>query len=165
MEAAYEQNRSSLYPEQYFLLQIYTANCHFHRKQYRKARGMYDLALIARQKILRRETRTPFIQNLETVIETFPEHEIRYKKALCSEQLNEPNEALTALVDVPSRQRNLKINMMIGKLSMQTGKHKQADLAYRLVIRESPLNLEAIRALLTLNLTGQDISNLLVDCK
>lgn len=125
MEAAYDRDRSTLIPEQYFLLQIYSANSHFYRKQYRKAEHIYRIALVARKAIVK--NKSAMSMNFENLVEVFPEHEVRYKIALCLEQINEMGEALSALNAISNRQRNLKINMMIGKLSMLLGKCQNAE--------------------------------------
>lgn len=145
------------------MLQIYCANSHFHRKQYRKAEQLYRIALVARKAI--GKSKTPMAMNFENIVETFPEHEIRYKIALCLEHLNEMSEALGALNSISNRQRNLKINMMIGKLSMQLGKCQNAESAFKAVVREGPMNLEAMKALLTLKTPEIEISNLVSESK
>lgn len=150
-----------LIPEQYFLLQIYTADSHFHRKQYRKAEHIYRIALVARKSIIKGKTAMSL--NFENLVEKFSELEIRYKIALCLEQIHEPSEALAALNGISNRQRNLKVNMMIGKLSMQLGKCSNAETAFKAVVRESPMNLEAMRGLLSLGLSEMEISNILVE--
>lgn len=103
--------------------------------------------------------------NFENLVEMFPEHEIRYKIALCLEQIHETSEALAALNGISNRQRNLKVNMMIGKLSMQLGKCSNAETAFKAVIRESPLNLEAMQGLLSLGVSETEISNIIAECE
>lgn len=156
MEASYEKDRSSLIPEQYFLLQMYSANSHFYRKQYRKAEQIYHKALVARKSIVK--SKNTMSMNFENLVEMFPEHEVRYKIALCLEQTNEIPEALVALNNISNRQRNLKINMMIGKLSMIMGKCQSAEAAFKAVVRESPMNLDAMKGLLSLGVSEMEIS-------
>lgn len=163
MEAAYERDRSLLIPEQYFLLQMYSANSHYSRKQYRKAEHIYRIALVARKAIVK--SKNPMSMNFENLVETFPEHEVRYKIALCLEQMHEMSEALAALNSISNRQRNLKINMMIGKLSMQSGKCSNAETAFKSVVRESPMNLEAMKGLLSLGVSEMEISNIVAECE
>lgn len=161
MEASYERDRSLLIPEQYFLLQIYSANSHFYRKQYRKAEHIYRIALVARKAIVK--SKNSMSMNFENLVEMFPEHEVRYKIACCLEQMNEMGEALSALNGISNRQRNPKINMMIGKLSMLLGKCQGAEMAYKAVVRESPMNLEAMKGLLSLGVSEMEISNIIAE--
>lgn len=74
------------------------------------------------------------------------------------------NLALAILNTLPNRQRTLKINMMIAKLSLQTGKFACAVNAYKQIVRESPVNLEAIKGLLALNVTDIEISGIIHQC-
>lgn len=163
MEASYERDRSLLIPEQYFLLQMYSANSHFFRRQFRKAEHIYRIALVARKAIVK--SKHPMSMNFENLVEAFPEQEVRYKIALCLEQVNEASEALSALNNISNRQRNLKINMMIGKLSMQLGKCQNAETAFKAVVRESPMNLEAMKGLLSLGVSELEISNIISESK
>lgn len=163
MEASYERDRSLLIPEQYYLLQMYSANSHFFRRQFRKAEHIYRIALVARKAIVK--SKHPLSMNFENLVETFPEHEVRYKIALCLEQTNDTAEALSVLNSISNRQRNLKINMMIGKLSMQLGKCQNAETAFKAVIRESPMNLEAMKGLLSLCVSEMEISNIISESK
>lgn len=162
MEAAYERDRSLLIPEQYFLLQMYNANSHFLRKQYRKAEQIYHIALAARKVIVK--SKNPMSMNFENLVEMSPEHEVRYKIALCLEQMHEKTAALTALNSISNRQRNLKINMMIGQLSMQLGKCSNAETAFKAVVRESPMNFESMKGLLSLGVSELEISNIVAEC-
>ncbi|XP_031621472.1 anaphase-promoting complex subunit 7 [Contarinia nasturtii] len=159
LEADYEKDRSLLIPEQYFLLQIYIAQSYNHRKQYRKAAQIYRNALIARKQIVK--GKSAMAMNYENLIEMYPENEIRYQIALSLEQVNEFQEALSALNGISNRQRNLTINMMIGKLSMQNGKCQNAVTAFEAVLRECPMALDAIKELLTLGVTELEISNII----
>lgn len=163
IEAAFEKDRSLLIPEQCFLLQIYSANSHFYRKQYRKAEQCYRIALVARKSIVK--NKSSMSMNFENLVEMFPEHVVLYQIALCLEQMQETSEALSVLNRISNRQRNLKINMMIGKLAIQLGKCSSAETAFKAVVRESPMNLEAIKGLVSLGVSQMEISNLIAECK
>lgn len=144
-------------------MQIYSANSHYIRKQYRKAEHIYRISLVARKSV--GKTNTNMSYNLESLIELYPENEIRYKIGLCLEQMTELPDALSALNSIPHRQRNLKINMMIGKLSMLLGKCQNAEAAFKCVVRDSPLNLEAMKGLLTLGVPEIEVSGIISQSK
>lgn len=163
LEGTHERDRSILIPEQYFLLQIYSASSCFHRSHYRKAERIYNIALIARKAV--GKTRTPLSRSFENLVEMYPEYEIRYKIAQCLEFLHERSAALTALTNIPNRQRTLKINMMIGQLSMQLGKCSTAETAFRAVIRTAPLNLDALKGLMSLGFSDIHITSNQQECK
>lgn len=161
LDACYEKDRTLLIPEQYFLLQVFSANSCFIRKQFRKAEQIFRIALVARKSL--GKAKTNMALNFEPICDMFPESELRYKIALSLEQLNEIPEALSALNSIAHRQRNLKIHMMLGKLSMLMGKCQNAEAAFKIVVRESPMNLEAMKALITLGTPEMEISNILCE--
>lgn len=140
---------------------MYNANSLFHQKQYRRADTVYRGALIARRAIVKTKPPTVMSINFENMVEMFPDHEIRYKIALCMELTNNIPEALAILNTISNRQRTLKINMMIGKLSLQSGKYACAITAFKMVVRECPLNLEAMKGLSSLNVSDMEISNII----
>lgn len=165
LESKYDSDRSFLTTDQYFLTLVYTANSLFHQKQYRKADTVYRGALIARRAIVKAKPPTVMSINFENMVEMFPDHEIRYKIALCMEHTNNSAEALSILNTISNRQRTSKINMLIGKLSMESGKYACAVTAYKMVVRECPMNLEAMRGLLSLNVSDMDICNIINESK
>lgn len=163
VEASYDRDRSLLIPEQYFLLQVYNAYSHFHQKQFRKAEQIFRAALVARKLIVK--SKNTLSMNFENLVEMFPEHEVRYKLALCLEQMNEMSEALAVLNHISNRQRSLKMHMLIGKLSMQLGRVQYAEAAFSAVVRESPMNLDAMKGLLSIGVSEMEISNLIAESK
>lgn len=144
---------------------MYNANSLFYQKQYRKADIVYRDGLIARKAIVKSKTPTVMSINYENLVEMFPEHEIRYKIAVCMELIKNIPEALTVLNSISNKQRTLKVNMMLGKLSLTVGKYANAITAFKMVVRESPMNLEAMKALMSLGVSDLDISNIVSECK
>lgn len=165
LESKYDSDRSLLTPEQYFLTLVYNANSLFHQRQYRKADTVYRGALIARRAIVKTKPPTVMSINFENMVEMFPDHEIRYKIALCMEHTNNLAEALSILNSISNRQRTSKINMLIGKLSIQSGKYACAVSAYKMVVRECPMNFDAMKGLLLLNVSDMDICNIINESK
>lgn len=143
---------------------MYNANSLFQQKQYRKAEIIYHDALIARKAIVKTKPPTVLSINYENLVEMFPEHEIRYKTAVCLELTKKISEALTTLNSISNKQRTLKINMLLGKLSLHVGKYANAITAFKMVVRESPMNLEAMKALMSLGVTDMDISDIISEC-
>lgn len=161
VEATYDRDRSLLIPEQYFLLHVYNAESHFHQRLFRKAEYIYRAALVARKLIIK--NKSTMSMNFENLVEMFPEHYLRYKLGLCLEQMNELNEALSVLNHIPNRQRNLKMHMLIGKISVQLGRVQFAETAFSAIVRESPMNLDAMKGLLSIGVSEMEISNLIAE--
>lgn len=165
MESAYDRDRSLLTPEQYFLMLMYNGNSLFHQRQYRKADSMYRKALQARKCLTKAKNATPYSNNYENLTEMFPETEICYKIAICLEYTKQIPEAISILQSVPNKHRTIKMNMLLGKLSQQTGRHSNAVLTYKMVLRECPFNLEAIKALMMNGFNDVEIELIISGCE
>lgn len=165
IENAYDRDRSLLTPEQYYLLHVYNANSLFHERHYRKAEMVYRKALLARKFLTKAKNATPFTNNYENLTEMFPETDICYKLAQCLEATKQLTEAAAVLQSIPKPQRSVKINMLLGKLSQQTGRHIHALNSFRTVLFECPFNLEAIKWLMMLGVKDSDIETIISGCK
>lgn len=165
MESAYDRERSLLTPEQYFLMLMYNANSLFQQQQYRRADLVYRSALQARKSLSKTKPGTVFCNNYENLTEMFSDHEIRYKLAVCMEITKNHAEAVTMLQSISNKQRTPKVNMLLGKLSHMLGKDANAISAYKMVLRETPLNLEIIKMLLMLGVTASEIDIIIGECE
>lgn len=165
MRSAYNTDRSLLTPEQYFLTLVYHANSLFQQHQYRKADLTFREALLARKQLAKSKSSTVVTNNYENLINQFPDYEIRYKSAMCLEKEKKNTEAITMLQSIPTKQRTLKINMLLGKLCERVGRVANAVSALKMVLKECPLNLEAIKLLLSLSVTELEIDIIIADCK
>lgn len=163
MESAYDRERSLLTFEQYFLMLMYNGNSLFKQQQYRRADLVYRSALQARKSLTKSKAGSVFANNYEHLTEKFPDHEIRFKLAQCLETTKNHAEAITMLQSIPSKQRTPKINMMLGKLAHMQGKDAIAITAYRMVLREMPMNLEAMKMLLMLGVTASEIDIIIAE--
>lgn len=158
MKSAYNLDRTLLTPEQYFLTLVYNGNSLFQQQQYRKADLSYREALIARKSLTKTKPSTARSNNFENMADKFPDCEIRYKSALCLDMEKKSLEAITMLQSIPVKQRTLKVNMLLGKLCERNGRDAHAILALKSVLKESPLNLEAIKLLMSLSVTELEIN-------
>lgn len=165
MESAYDRERSLLTPEQYFLMLMYNGNSLFQQQQYRRADLVYRSALQARKSLTKTKPGTVFSNNYENLADMFPDHEIRYKLALCMEITKNHAEAATMLQSISNKQRTPKVNMLLGKLSQMLGKDANAISAYKMVLREMPMNLEAMKMLLMLGVTALEIDIIITECE
>lgn len=95
----------------------------------------------------------------------FPDHEIRYKLAVCMEITKNNAEAVSMLQSISNKQRTPKVNMLLGKLSQMLGKDANAISAYKMVLREMPMNLEAMKMLLMLGVTALEIDIIITECE
>ena len=72
----------------------------------------------------------------------------------------QPNPAVNVLQSIVAKQRPVKVSMALGRLYQQIGMERPAVAAYREVVRECPLALEAVRALLQLGVKAREVEEL-----
>ncbi|KAJ7955055.1 anaphase-promoting complex subunit 7 [Quillaja saponaria] len=88
------------------------------------------------------------------------ENEVKFKIASCYCALNENKAALVEMEGIPSKARNLQMNLLLGKL-YQSSKHNRTAVAiYKECLRHCPFVIEAITALAALGATAKDIISL-----
>lgn len=158
MEAAYDRDRSVLTPEQYFLMLMYNGNSLYNDQQFRRANIVYRSALQARKSLTKKRPSTAFTTNLETLVDLFPDHDVRYRIAVCLEASKSYYEAIEMLQSIPDNIRPTKGDMLLAKLFFRVGKVASAEAMYKLALQENPLNLEAIKMLLILGVTSDEIN-------
>lgn len=87
--------------------------------------------------------------------------EIRYHLHTCHLALKQPVQALLVLQGIPAKLRSVKVNMALGKLYVLNGLERPAISAFKEVLRESPLALEAIQFLIKLGVTYGELIRLI----
>ncbi|XP_045800773.1 anaphase-promoting complex subunit 7 [Trifolium pratense] len=93
-------------------------------------------------------------------ISVINENEVKFKIASCHCFLNENKAALVEMEGIPSKARNLPMNLLLGKL-YRISRHSRAAVAiYKECLRHCPFILEAITALSELGSTAKDIISL-----
>lgn len=98
-------------------------------------------------------------------VDQFSEIEIRYKTAICLEAIRQISEAVTVLQAVPIKQRPPKISMLLAKLIQSNGYDKNAIAPLQATLKECPLNLDAIKGLLSLGVKISEINSIIGECK
>jgi anaphase-promoting complex subunit 7 len=88
------------------------------------------------------------------------EVEVKFRLHQCYVALGQPNQAVNVLQSIVAKQRTPKVSMALGKLYQQIGMERPAAAAYREVVRECPLALEAVRALLQLGAKPREVQEL-----
>lgn len=159
----YNHDRSVLSPENYFLSLMYYGISLLEERQYRRAEDTFTQALLAKKAVVK--LKTSFASAFEICTDQFPEPEIRYKLALCLEATKQVSEAVTVLQAIPAKQRSCKVNMLLAKMLQHNRYDKNAIAPLKAVLKECPLNLEAIKGLLALGVPADDIQELISDCK
>ena len=80
---------------------------------------------------------------------------------ICHLALKQSVQALLVLQGIPAKLRSVKVNMALGKLYVMNGLERPAISAFKEVIRECPLALEAILALVKLGISYVELVRLI----
>lgn len=173
---AYNHDRSALTTEQYFLTLVYYANSLYYERLYRRAEEIYRLALQAKKSTIKLKSTYDTAScttgasgggGVQTItvaaLDQFSDIEIRYKMALCLEAIRQIPEAVTVLQVIPVKQRSPKVNMLLAKLIQHNGYDKNAVAPLKAALKECPLNLDAIKGLLSLGVKITEINSIVND--
>lgn len=80
------------------------------------------------------------------------------------EAIRQISEAVTVLQVIPVKERSPKINMLLAKLIQNNGYDKNAVAPLKAVLKECPMNLDAIKGLLSLGVKISEINTIISDC-
>ncbi|XP_019179757.1 PREDICTED: anaphase-promoting complex subunit 7 [Ipomoea nil] len=141
----------------------------FREKEYRRAIHTYKQALQFHKTIPKQSTVTtrnsmsasnrsgsPSSFNISAI----NENEVKFKIASSHCALNENRAALLEMEGIPSKVRNLQMNLMMGKL-YRNSRHTRASVTcYKECLRHCPYIIEAITALAELGVAAKDIISL-----
>jgi len=154
-----EQNMEMLNPTQVWQMQVYHGDSLLELKEWRRAEAVYREALQARKHYLK-------VKQVEMVgVEggNASEVEVKFKLHQCYVAMGQPNQAVNILQSVIAKNRTARVSMALGKLYHQAGMERPAVAAYREVVRECPLAVEAIRALLQLGVKPKEVQELTLE--
>lgn len=136
---------------------MYYGNSLLEERQFRRAEESFENAVQAKKTIVKIK-HSAFQNKLgEMAVDLFPEPEIRFKWAKCLEATQQVSKASTVLQEIPSKQRSPKVNMMLAKLLQHDCYNKRALTPLKLVLKECPLNLEAMKGLVALGVKPSEI--------
>lgn len=161
MITMYNNDRSSLTPEQYFLSLMYYGISLFEERQFRRAEDMFVHAMQAKKAVIK--IKSSFGGVYDASGDQFPDADIRLRLAQCLEATREIPEAVSLLQAIPIKQRTVKMNMLLAKLLQHNGYDKAAIVPLKAVLKECPLNMEAIKGLLALGVKPAELNSLLAE--
>lgn len=147
-------------PQQKCNIYIYYAESLYNLEQYAKAENIYYQAFQQRKNMLKKKTGTKIEQTNKEIMSDI---DIKFKIHLCYVKLKQYQKAICILQSISARSRNAKINMALGNLCRDSGMERSAISAYKEVLRESPLALEAAEALLALGVKGIEVNSFILE--
>ncbi|WMV10174.1 hypothetical protein MTR67_003559 [Solanum verrucosum] len=141
----------------------------FREKEYRRAIHAYKQALHC-HRIIPKQNASAIRSSLSAStrssspnsfnISTINENEVKFKIASSHCTLNENRAALLEMEGIPSKARNLQMNLMMGKLYRNSRHTRAAITCYKECLRHCPCIIEAIIALAELGVAAKDIISL-----
>jgi len=152
-----EQNMDMLNSNQVWQLQVYHGDSLLELKEWRRAESVYREALQTRKHYLK-------VKQVESVEGGGSnEVEVKYKLHKCYVAMGQPNQAINILQSIVAKNRSPMVSMALGRLYHQAGMERPAIAAYREVVRECPLALEALRLLLSLGVKPKEVQELTME--
>ncbi|XP_071730439.1 anaphase-promoting complex subunit 7-like [Rutidosis leptorrhynchoides] len=88
------------------------------------------------------------------------ENEVKFKIASCHCAIKENRAALAEMETIPTKARNLQMNLLMGKLYRYSKHTRPAIVCYKECLRQCPFVLEAITSLAELGVLAKDIISL-----
>jgi len=155
---AKEISSDKIPPGQICQMQLLLADSYLELREWKLAESLYRMILQQRKQAnkARQMTELSSVGNCELVSEV----DIKYKLHQCCVAVGQSNQAISVLQSIPSANRTVKVNMSLGRLYHLAGMEKPAIAAYREVLRECPLAVEALRALLQLGVKPRELQEL-----
>ncbi|KAL2506687.1 Anaphase-promoting complex subunit 7 [Abeliophyllum distichum] len=144
----------------------------FREKEYRRAIQAYKQALQYHKIIPKQSAVTPPTTRSSlsasnrssspnsASISGLNENEVKFKIAKCHSSLSENRAALAEMEGIPSKSRNLEMNLMMAKLYRNSRHTRSAIGCYKECLRHCPFIIEAIIALAELGIAAKDIISL-----
>lgn len=126
----------------------YHADSLFALGQYFNAEKYYKKCIMMRKEI----SSNKHMKSSEKCNDLPKDADLKYKAHSCLLSLNQRNEALEVLQSIKCKHRDAKINMALGTLLMENGKDRLAAGAFKEVLEECPLSIEAAENLLKLGI-------------
>ncbi|KAG1673487.1 Anaphase-promoting complex subunit 7 [Nymphon striatum] len=145
-----------------FQLMVYFANSLCQCKEYKRAESTFRAALQLRKSLGKMRGKQD--SNQEALLS--PEmdlNNIKYQIHLCHANLKQYTQAIAVLESIPAKLRTCQVNMALGKLYQQSGQDRSSITAYKEVVKECPLALEAARGLLSLGVKGAEVSSMVLN--
>jgi len=151
VENLVEQESGLLDPSQLAQFHVMYADSLMATKEFRRAEAMYSKSLQVRK----------HYQKVGDDVTN--EADVKYSLHQCYVALGQTNQAVNVLQSILAKQRTVKVSMALGQLYHQMGMERPAIAAYREVVRECPMALEAVRSLIQLGVRIKEIQDLAKD--
>ncbi|XP_017089223.2 anaphase-promoting complex subunit 7 [Drosophila bipectinata] len=170
-----QKDRNIATLEMEYQVQLYLANSNYKERHFRIAMRQLDDLLYQRRTMIR--YKNACLVAIESAYAQFTDVELRRRLADCYKEIGEFAKAIATLNTIPVKLRTPRVNLMLARLqhrgrgsgtmgtsiaSLGCRNKKEAILAYKDVVRDCPMALQAIDALLELGVDGNEVNSLVM---
>jgi len=141
---------------------LYLSSANYKMRNYRMACNQLEDCVLQHKTMLR--YKSSHLSAIEVAYSQFQDVELRYRIAVCYKELGEYNMAISTLQAVKSR--TPRLNMLLAKLLHQHGggnSKSETKSAFKDVLRECPMSLTSIEALIELGTDGSEVHSMVVN--
>ncbi|KAL7744881.1 hypothetical protein ACLKA6_007162 [Drosophila palustris] len=141
---------------------LYLSSANFEERNYRMACNQLEAVVMQRKAMLR--YKSSHLSAIEVSYSQFQDVELSYRIAVCYKELGEHSMAISTLQAVKSR--TPRLNMLLARLLHHHGRgvsKSEIAVAYKDVLRDCPMSLTAIEALIELGIDGSEVHSLVVN--
>ncbi|XP_017073858.2 anaphase-promoting complex subunit 7 [Drosophila eugracilis] len=148
-----------------YQVQLYLLASQYKEHQHREALGNFEDVIHQRRLMVRHKNAC--LVAIESAYPEFGDVELRRLAAECYREIGDHGLAASILLQVPVKSRTPRINLMLARLQhygsgTQCTNKAEALLAYKEVLRECPMALQVIQALLELEVDGNEVNSLVM---
>lgn len=159
LSVAENQMGNVLEPAARYQTWVYMAQSLQSQGEHRRAEATFKEAL----QYAKAAAKTKAAKTSDMFKEGVTEIDVKYAMAECNIAVRQFTQAVTLLESIPQRHRTPKVNMSLGRLYQQVGMERPAITAYKEVLRECPLALEAVQELLSLGVRGAEVASMMIN--
>ncbi|XP_034115699.1 anaphase-promoting complex subunit 7 [Drosophila albomicans] len=141
---------------------LYLSSANYKERNYRLACSQLEGVLKQRKTMWR--YKSYHLSAIESSYTQFQDAELRYRIAKCYREMGDDQMAISVLQATKSR--TPKLNMLMAKLQLHHARYltkTQKAAAYKDVLRDCPMSLTAIEALIELGIEGSEVHSMVVN--
>ncbi|XP_039500939.1 anaphase-promoting complex subunit 7 [Drosophila santomea] len=148
-----------------YQVQLYLVNSYYKERHHRAALRHFEEIIHQRRHMVRHKNAC--LVAIESSYPEFVDAELRRRAAECYREIGNHSMAVATLLQVPAKLRSPRINFMLARLQHHgTGygysNKSEAMFGYKEVLRECPMALQVIEALLDLGVDGNEVNSLVM---
>ncbi|XP_017055097.1 anaphase-promoting complex subunit 7-like isoform X2 [Drosophila ficusphila] len=167
LRTAMKNDRNVATLEMEYQVQLYLSISEYKVRQFRAS--LRHLENLIHQRKLMVRHKNACLLAIESAYPEFGDIEVRRRGAECYREIGNPKMATDTLLQIPVKLRTPRVNLMLARLQHPgngngsgCANKAEALFAYKEVVRECPMALQEIEALLELKVDGNEVNSLVL---